>query len=776
MSIIQGGAKTGASRGFYPLTIDQSLRFNDNDSAYLSRTPASAGNRKTWTWSGWVKRGNLGIRQGIFTAATTPTTDRSLIEFEPDDTIRVGHNVSSVWYLASTASVYRDASAWYHIVLAYDLSNATAADRVKLYVNGEQVSFTSSPFTDLNAPVNNTVAHQIGSYYGAYATGLDGYLAEVHFCDGTAYDETAFGEFKSGVWVAKAPSVTYGTNGFYLDFANSADIGNDVSGEGNDWTPNNFTASDVVLDSPTDNFCTLNPLAIGANSSQITYSNGNLNASWSTASGYAASIGTFGMSSGQWYWEVTNTSTANSMIGVLKENESLASYVGQTSGGYSWYSTGSKYNSGSGVSYGSAYAQNDVVGVALDMDAGTITFYKNGVSQGEAYSGLSGTFFPAVSDGDTSSAINISLNFGQLGFTYTPPTGYLALSTANLPDPVIDPAQDESPSDYFNTVLYTGTGSTQSITGVGFQPDWVWIKQRTQSYNHALYDVVRGDQKELQSSTTNSETTESQGLLSLDSDGFTVGTRVNINQSSTNLVAWNWKANGSGVTNTDGSITSTVSANTTSGFSIVSSVGTGAAGTTGHGLGVKPAFIIRKSRTSAFGHWYVYHHSVGASSAGILQLTNAFAGATAWNSTEPTSTVFSVGSAVDENKLNDNYITYVFAEVEGFSKFGSYVGNGSADGPFVYCGFRPAWVMVKRSSSTGAWLIKDIEREYTYSTSTELAANYSNAEGAIDVNYKFDSVSNGFKLRNSGADYNGSGSTYIYMAFAENPFKYSNAR
>jgi hypothetical protein len=255
--------------------------------------------------------------------------------------------------------------------------------------------------------------------------------------------------------------------------------------------------------------------------------------------------------------------------------------------------------------------------------------------------------------------------------------------------------------DYFNTVLYTGTGATQSITGVGFQPDWVWIKNRSRTDYHSLYDVVRGVTNEIYTNGTFVEYSNANALTAFGSDGFTVGSANDVNFNGSNIVSWNWKANGAGVSNTDGSITSTVSANTTSGFSIVSYTGTGSAATIGHGLSTSPSMILIKNRTTAYS-WIVYHKSLGATKNLYLDLTGASdISSIQFNDTEPTSSVFSVGTSLATNKSSDSIIAYCFAEKKGFSKFGSYTGNGSADGTFVYTGFKPAFVMYKNSTDSG---------------------------------------------------------------------------
>jgi len=325
------------------------------------------------------------------------------------------------------------------------------------------------------------------------------------------------------------------------------------------------------------------------------------------------------------------------------------------------------------------------------------------------------------------------------------------------------------PSEYFNTKLYTGNGSTQSITGVGFQPDWVWIKSRSSAYHHQVYDVIRGSTKKLLTSDTISESTDANGLTSFDSDGFSLGTNVGVNENTSNHVAWNWLAGGTGVSNTDGSITSTVSASTTSGFSIVSYTGTGSNATVGHGLGVAPAMVIVKER-SGVDAWIVGHSSIGFTKNLLLNANNAeFADSTIWNNTAPTSSVFSVGSSASTNESSATYIAYCFAEKKGFSRFGSYLGTGSAAyGAFNYCGFTPAFVMVKLSTGVDSWFISDTARA-TYNPSQQyMRPNEVSAEGTSSA-HKIDLLSNGFKIRSADTAYNTLNSTYIYMAFAKHP-------
>jgi hypothetical protein len=334
------------------------------------------------------------------------------------------------------------------------------------------------------------------------------------------------------------------------------------------------------------------------------------------------------------------------------------------------------------------------------------------------------------------------------------------------------------PSLYFNTKLYTGNGTAigsggQAITGVGFQPDWVWIKERSSTSPHKLLDAVRGVTKELESNLTNAESTQAESLASFNSDGFTVGSNGAVNENSQTYASWNWKANGAGSANTDGSINSTVSANTTAGFSIVKYTGaggngTGTTSTVGHGLGAKPKMIIVKSLSNAW-KWVVYHEDVTPNNS-HLQLNETAAVATSsynfWNTSGHTTTTFGLGEQTDSNGNGVDFIAYCFAEKKGYSKFGTYKGNGNNDGTFVYTGFKPAWIMTKMSSGVQTWNIFDNRRNGYNPTERNLQANLSNAE---DTGRDLDILSNGFKQRNGGAEGNGNSSTYIYMAFAEEP-------
>jgi hypothetical protein len=321
------------------------------------------------------------------------------------------------------------------------------------------------------------------------------------------------------------------------------------------------------------------------------------------------------------------------------------------------------------------------------------------------------------------------------------------------------------PSEYFNTKLYTGNGSTQSLTGVNFQPDWVWCKDRSTTSENLVFDILRGATNYIKTNATSSQATISTTLTSFDADGFSIGNNGDYNQSGKSYVGWQWRANGAGVSNTDGSTTSTVSANQTSGFSVVKWVGVDT--TVGHGLNAVPEMIIVKNTDDAT-NWFVYHKTLGNNKYLNLNLSSAeTTSSSQWNSTSPTSSVFTVGSGFN----NANYIAYVFAPKKGFSKFGSYTGNGSTDGTFVYTGFKPALLIRKRTDASNDWYINDNKRAGYNPQNDYLFPNTTQAESALQ---RFDFLSNGFKIRTTDGGDNASGGTYIYMAFAEEPLVGTN--
>jgi hypothetical protein len=776
MSILSNSNAISAD-GKYNIT--QSLRFRGNASAYLNRTPASAGNLKTWTWSGWVKRGELLTTQTLL-AVGSATADRSTLYFTNGDGFGFFVATSGPTYRGVyTSADFRDVSAWYHFVCSVDTTQATDADRVKLYVNGElqSVNTFAGGYNTLNQDthINSTSSHDIGRQGYSTSNYFDGYMAEVNFVDGQALTANDFGEYDSttGVWKPKEYTGTYGTNGFYLNFSDGTStttLGYDQSSNSNDWTTNNIsltadTTYDLMADVPfpvdedTANFCTLTPLSKA--DLDLPYANflqGNLRVNYTNAAFINNNVyGTIEIpKSGKWYFEAI-----------------LSNYYGSSS-------------LRCGFNAGAAYLTVSATGnyaIAVDWDNELFWTRTNGTWTGDPEAGTGGTscatsatsIQPYVRDnsGSTGNGGQWIVNFGQQPFLYTQPTGFKKVNTYNLPDSAIP-----NGSEYFKTVLYTGNGTSQDITSVGFTPDLVWHKGRSVAYSHGVVDSIRGDSNVMFTNATSAEQNPGD-QLDIITDGFTTTYRsANLanNQSGATYVAWNWKGSDSSpVTNTDGTITSTVSANTTSGFSVVTYTGNNTTGATvGHGLGVVPKMIIYKRRDAAGYNWYVYHASIGNANALYLNTTDSQFSTILFNSTTPSSTVFTLyGAGSDIN--NGDILAYCFAEVEGFSSFSSYTGNGDLDGTFIYTGFRPAFVMIKRTDTTNGWAMLDVARSPYNDVDDFLYANLLDTEYA-NTSSDIDYLSNGFKLRSVGNAVNASGGTYIYMAFAENPFKNSLAR
>ena len=773
--------------------LTNSLRFRDSASAYLNRTPASASNRRTWTWSGWVKRGTLGaINDGIFSAGTsfgTNNNDIQTITFNNDCIVLVSEVGGSIQYNLVTSQVFRDPSAWYHFVIAFDTTQATSSNRVKLYVNGLQVTaFSTSTYPSQNYDgwINSANQHRIAS---RVSPDFDGYMAEINFIDGQALTPSSFGSTNAltGVWQPAKYTGSYGTNGFYLPFTNTTStstLGNDFSGNSNTWTVNNISlTAGATYDSMTDvptltsataaNYCVLNPLNTAGG---LTANSGNLNTTGTNNLQQIA--GTFGMSVGKWYYEQTVVARGGSTSIGIGGSPRANSYVGDAIDQYGYFAiNGDKYTNSSNAAYGATYTTGDIIGVAYDADTGSLSFYKNGASQGVAFTGITGTMFPLVDGRTTGGTSQQALNFGQRPFSYTPPTGFVALNTFNLPEPSIKAGNKQ-----MDATTYTGNGTAgrvitmSNMNNVGL----AWLKLRSGADDHRLANTVTGGNRHLKSNATDVEATGTNVIQAFSGNTFTIGSDSSINGNGSTYVGWVWANDGtSGSTNTAGSISAQVSANTTAGFSVVTYTGTGANATVGHGLGVAPSMIIVKNRTTETSEvWLVRHSSlVGNDKYIILNRTDPEGSLTsAWNNTAPTSSVFSIGTLADVNRSTNTYVAYCWSQIAGYSAFGSYTGNGSADGPFVYTGFRPRFVMIKRSSSAESWVIEDTARDPYNLTVNKLYANSSSAEDAGNTYGTMDILSNGFKLRASHPIQNASGGTYIYMAFCENPFKNALAR
>jgi hypothetical protein len=429
--------------------VGNSLRFRSSATAFLSRTPSVASSRTTWTWSGWVKRGTFGSVQELFMAGAA-AADYTALFFNSTDTLSL-HNVVSSANAGRkfTSALYRDPSAWYHMVAVFDTTNATANDRIILYVNGVRItsySVDENPSASQVGQINNNVIHTISKNSTAAVQYIDGYLTEVNFIDGQALTPNSFGTFNSyGVWQPITYGGSYGTNGFYLPFSNTTStttLGYDFSPQGNNWTTNNIsltagTTYDSMTDVPTltsataANYAVFNPVNVSGGGT-TTITNGNLATSVGSTTTYGKVLGSIGMSTGKWYWEVTVTAVGGAgNIGIGDGTAPSASFgLGGVAGEIAYQSSGNKYTNNSGTAYGATYTTNDIIGVAYDADAGSITFYKNNASQG-AITGFSGTKFAAVGSGGGTNP-QYAINFGQRPLTYTPPSGFLALNTFNL--------------------------------------------------------------------------------------------------------------------------------------------------------------------------------------------------------------------------------------------------------------------------------------------------------------------------------------------------------
>ena len=918
--------------------VERSFRFDSASSTYLQRQPSSStsGSTQKITISFWIKLGNIpsGTNGGTF-FGTAGDSHRGQF-FNQELYFQYGSNN---WI--NTTGVFRDPSAWYHIVYAVDTTQSTTSNRQKIYVNGvlqgrgDTISDPSQnayiDFFNNSSETYYIGRRQSGNYF-------DGYLAEINFIDGLAYDPSSFGEADSitGQWNPKKYVGSYGTNGFYLDFSDNSSITNmclDKSGNGNNFSPDNCNTEDSMLDTPTNNFSTWNPISSNAITTLL---EGNLK---NNGDNNKACNATFGVTSGKWYWEIyaltdissTNYIVASGVTGYEMVNDgdvtprlnydtSKYSYYKVTSsGGYTQYK---RYTDASltEVSSGGTFMGGAVLSFRLDMDAGTLKFYTNNtLVHTDSTIPTDGTVIFPMQNATNSgvSRHNASIvNFGQDGtfagnktaqgntdeggignFFYAVPSGHKALCSANLSDPTI-----KLPNKHFEARTYTGTATgsgTQTLTGFQFQPDWVWIKSRAIGYSHLLVDAVRGASKGLLSEDTNAEeTTNVYGMLTaFTSDGYTMTRGSNDGgkccEDTQTYVSWNWNAgntdgktyvvkvhdfsgnnryifddfqteavtldlaeggtyifnmddssnashpfsigtaaNGtvytSGITyfldgvsktyseytlgfsaattrrlhitvpasapvlyywcsvhsgmggqintnstlgssNFDGTLQSTVKVNATAGFSIVSyTVGNSSGMTMGHGLGVSPVIAISKKR-SGTSDWSVQFVNPSDNSTDYMFLNKTDAKGD--TSTYFTSTTVKDGFGTGAN--GDTIIQYVFSEVAGYSKLGSYTGNGSSNGTFVFTGFRPAWVMVKRIDTTNDWPICDNKRNPSNLVDKALYADLSIAESTVN---RYDFLSNGFKIRNNLNESNASGGTYIYLAFAESPFKNARAR
>ena len=743
--------------------IDNSLLFDSGDGAYLTRTQDTGDSQQKGTFSWWMKRCSFGEETAIIAAAAS---SRFLARFSTGDELTLRLTNGTTEYTLTTDMVFRDPSAWYHCVWRIDVTQAVAANRSRLYVNGSAVTFDGSSLPAQDTDVvglGDATTQRIGILSHTTSTNqYNGYLAEFHYIDNASLDASSFGETNDdGVWVPKEYDGAYGTNGFFLEFGDSSAYGDDTSGNGNDFTSYNFGTSGLFLsqktDTPTDNFCILNFLYKPY--SNITYRYGNLRIA-TTDSQWNDTAGTIAVASGKFYWEVTATTVSSEMmLGVCSpenaelNNDSTAGFFA-TSDGWGYYDNGDIYNNNSVASADPAsYTDGDVLGFALNLTDDELKFYKNNSLQYTA--SLTASTYPLVPAlAIAGSGTTAHANFGQVPFSYTPPTGHVALSTANLTAPAIT-----DPSEYYQTgPEYAGNASTQTITFDGnadMQPDIVWIKATDGgTKDHVLTNSVRGTGYNTVVNLTLAEDAATDVVTAFNSDGFALGDASELfkgstNSSSINYVSWNWKESA------------------TAGMDIVTWTGNATNRTISHSLGVVPNLMIVRGTSAR--DWMVYHSEMSsAPETDYMRLDSSAAIAdesTIWNDTAPTSSVFSVGTGNGVNADTETYIGYLFANVEGFSKFGSYTGNNNSDGPFLNCGFKPNFLIVKKTAS-GNWMLSDTRRN-PYNPAASLLFPSTDDPNTTGTDY-IDFLSNGCKFRHTGG-LNGA-ADYIFIAFAENPF------
>jgi hypothetical protein len=784
-------------------TVNNSARFDDADSNYLSRTFVTPTSAYKWTFSTWFKRGKLGdmtfIGQGDYNAQYTA------LYFNGSNQFQFQERGSGVWNLLLTSNrQFTDTSSWHHLVVAYDTATSTTA--TKVYIDGREItswSATTYPgSTNTASSWNSAGTAWIGEvpvntpgYY------MDGYLAETMFVDGYALAASVFGQTDTSTnrWIPKEVTTAtinaagggssgWGNNGFYLAYGAKTALGTDTSGEGHDWTMNNMDASggNQMYDTPTRNTAIIAPDAwigtggAGFNSGGLTISEGNLTAAVSSSSIGAVSRGwsNWGVQSGKWYFE--NTITVKGVwgsggVGIASAYNSndvtngtsyywqnqpplAINYYAENNNGGTQQIRRNVDNSNSIIGTQTITA-GDTMALALDLDSNpaTVKYYYNNTLKDTytiptqnlwwipitAYSGT-GTSSYNFGQWVRLNSVDMTYNSGAGGnFRYTPPTGHKALNQDNLP------------------------AQTGNITGFS------WIKNRDATDSHILQDRVRGATNYVVSNDTDLTATNANSVQKFLQQGVQIGNMDAVNTDVEGYVLWQWAANGTGTLNEEGSIDSTVSANTDASFSVVKYTGTGSAATVGHGLSTAPSFILNKTLASGTdNNWIVYHSEVGATKAAFLNLNLApVTGSGYWNDVAPTATVFSIGT--DRDSAVD-YINYCWAEVEGYSKFGSFTGNNSSDGPFIYMPFSPSYFMFKRTDGNGDWYTFDSTRSPYNPATNLLAANQNKTESTMasdSTNGTIDFLSNGIKFRSgNGSDFNGSGATFIYAAWAEHPF------
>ena len=710
---------------------------------YLNRTFDEAGNRQVFTLSTWFKVSDV-TGDRTFFASGNAGNESGWFKIRLNDADQL---IISFWNDLILTRVFKDASQWYHLVLAFDTTQGTAANRLKVYINGVQETI----FSTTNYPSQNNsmawgidaVNHAIGQYDDGDNNYWHGYFAQTAYIDGTQLAPSSFGEVDTSTnrWVPKDISgLTFGSAGFFLDYADSGNLGDDESGNTNDFVNNNTVTQ--TTDSPTTNVTVLSP---NRNSVCVgTLSNGNRTVV--TGSSQYGPIWTeMALSSGKWYWEGVWTVGNYAMIGITTGKATSTTqqlgYLPDDVGLYS--SDGKTYtNNVAAASAIGTYAVNDVMGIALDMDTKTVKFYKNNSLLGTVNLPSNDPYYPAFADWVNSQTVTWVTRFASADWSYSAPAGHLAITQDNL------------------------AGTDQFISAFS------WIKNRDAADNHMLFDRVRGATNDMHSNVIDAQVTNVETVQRFLEAGVQVGNDVQVNTANESYVLWNWmmEATGSGASNEAGSINTTSTlVDTTLGMSISTYTGTGSNATVGHGLGVAPEMMIVKRLNAAF-QWDVYHSSVGGTKHLVLNDTNETqTTSTVWNNTSPTSSVFSIGSDGAVNASGGTYVAYCFAPSQ-FISMGSYVGNGNANGTFtptlnsLGVPIQPVWTLIKATNlATRSWYLTDNKRNGNGNPIEKyLLANETNVDA--DDTTPNDFVTGGVKARGSGTSYNNSGTTYIYMA------------
>ena len=868
---LMGAAAAAASAGgadFYDHQIANSCRFQDSANSHMYVSMGTATNVDKYTFSTWFKHCDWTNGEGFVFSIGSGTLENLRYTYNSGNATFYGYVGNNGSYTFRTSAAFRDPSSWYHLVFTYDSTQSTAADRVKLYVNGVSQSFSDTGYTSMSQNQNSNSDQ--GSFYlnrqvtWGSGTSNEAYFAETIFVDGTGYAASDFGEEKNGVWIPKDPSeLSFGNNGFYLKYESSSDLGNDSSGNNNDLTVGNISSHDHMLDSPTfnsdsngGNFCTINPIYRGDQTSDAKYgtlSEGNLKHSYSSSSDATRPCTIKVPASGKWYFEYLingggGTSNYSPAAGIIDPNT-------YTMNGGNYNDTGTinylqnthtvrKSGTQTGAYSGSRGSNGDVMGIAVDMDNGAFYVSKNGTfytisggSQGDPTSGASrtgagATWTPAseftsgmvpLSAPTGGSQPIITMNFGQDGtfagektagnnsdtngygnFFSAVPSGYSAICTGALTVvDEIDPAQtdDNYPQKLFGPYTYVGNNDGDRTVSTDFQADKVWIKVRSIVDNHYIQDSTRGFgfSKSISPNATGAQGAQGGAPSSTKVDSVSssnmVVTGADFTYSSATYVAWLWRANGGTTsTNTNGSVNSTVQVDPSGHFSIVKYEGQndswGNAETIGHGLSSAPTCMLLKNYDKA-DEWQVFfsdygNASIGGSNAASNSLVlnsnaNLYTNQSykGWGGVMPTSTVFTVDGN-NANGSGESIVVYCFANCEGYIKSGTYQGNGeSSDGTFVYTGFKPAWILVKRLSGSKSWLMQDNARDTYNPIYHLLKPNTTAAEEAYTDGTDYnDFLSNGFKVARGGdaANWNADGETYVFLAMAHNPFKYATSR